>query len=551
MQTPSGLDLLIIQAEEDIPAGMAVTIHYDRRASDSEKRNRLTFWRWPRHGDAPNLPPPTGSKLHRIQCGCARNCPNKLWREEVREGPLDIRDRPPPRRSVLNLSRHEQTFPHEGNDVKQHDTELFTEQLIVPPRVGDPLDLDPDVHYFSSMSECNMWDRLDGLKAEDNDLDDALRDLRDLWPEDPATIGKAGADNNTGNGTEDLVLPQGSTLQLASPVLAGPASAEPREVAEIVEVDTPRTEAGGNVSTVTGHGSLVLTRAAPSNIHQAEAALSQFDWSTLWGPRLSVTRNERLARRRRLPGPPAGWGWVDEILKCFPTLGDQCCGKTGVAAARVLPPVLYPSTAHTTKSLPVRTQNPGAKSSPDETLKILGTLTSGALAQPPISEPARENPTKRSLYNHTLQNMGNTCFFNSALQVVASIDLFVAAIERITLPPDHTGDSYCLAFLKLFIPAIAEQSSQPNTVLNISSVRSGGLPMGYADWMDFVLRLTRQYDPQYTLGDCADPGDLLDHISSLIPEIGQLCTTEFRWSTTFPCACGETTRESTVREQGN
>ncbi len=74
---------------------------------------------------------------------------------------------------------------------------------------------------------------------------------------------------------------QGSTLQLASPVLAGPASAGPLEVAEIVEVDTPLTEAGGNVSTVTGHGS--LTRAAPSNIHQAEAALSQFDWSTLWG----------------------------------------------------------------------------------------------------------------------------------------------------------------------------------------------------------------------------------------------------------------------------
>ncbi len=220
------------------------------------------------------------------------------------------------------------------------------------------------------MSECNLWDRLDGLKAEDNDLDDVLRDLRDLWPEDPTTIDRAGADNNTCNGTEDLVLPQcmqESTLQLASPVLAGPASAEPREVAEIMEVDTPRTEAGGNVSTATGHGS--LTRAAPSNILQAEAALSQFDWSTLWGPRLSVTRHERLARRRRLPGPPAGWGWVDEILLCFPTLGDQCCGKTGVAAARVLPPVLCPSTAHTTKSLPVWTQNPGVKSSPEETLK--------------------------------------------------------------------------------------------------------------------------------------------------------------------------------------
>ncbi len=30
--------------------------------------------------------------------------------------------------------------------------------------------------------------------------------------------------------------------------------------------------------------------------------------------------------------------------------------------------------------------------------------------------------------------------------------------------------------------------------------------MGYADWTDFVLRLTRQYYPQYTLGARADPG---------------------------------------------
>jgi hypothetical protein len=128
MQPPSGLDLLIIRAEEDIPAGIAVIIHYDRRANASDK-------------------------------------------------------------------------------------------LIVPPRVEDPLDLDPDVHYFSGMSECNIWDRLDGLKSEDNDLDDALRDLRNLWPENPTTIGRAGADNNTGNGTEDLPLPQGmqeSTPRLCS-----------------------------------------------------------------------------------------------------------------------------------------------------------------------------------------------------------------------------------------------------------------------------------------------------------------------------------------------
>ena len=166
-----------------------------------------------------------------------------------------------------------------------------------------------------------MLDRLDGLRTEDIALDGALRDLRGHLSGDPTTSGRAGAGNNSGNRTEDLILPQGlqeSTLQLASSVPAEAASAEPSEVAEIVEVDTMRMEAGGNVSAVTVHGS--LDRAAPSNILQAKAALSLFDCATLWGPRLSVTRHERLARRRRYPRPPTGWGWVDEILRSFPLL---------------------------------------------------------------------------------------------------------------------------------------------------------------------------------------------------------------------------------------
>ncbi len=74
--------------------------------------------------------------------------------------------------------------------------------------------------------------------------------------------------------------------------------------------------------------------------------------------------------------------------------------------------------------------------------------------------------------------------------------------------------------------------------------------MCHEDWIDFVNRLTRQYDPKYTLGAFADPGDLLEFISSIVPGIGQLCATMFRWSTTTPCVCGKRNRESIVCEQG-
>jgi hypothetical protein len=70
------------------------------------------------------------------------------------------------------------------------------------------------------------------------------------------------------------------------------------------------------------------------------------------------------------------------------------------------------------------------------------------------------------------------------------------------------------------------------------------------DLADFVLRLTRRYDPRYNLGAFADPGDLLVYILSIVPKVGQLCAMDFgwSWSTIFSCTCGTRTRsrESTV-----
>jgi len=148
-----------------------------------------------------------------------------------------------------------------------------------------------------------------------------------------------------------------------------------------------------------------------------------------------------------------------------------------------------------------------------------------------------EGSTRRRLFSRTLPNIGHTCFFNSVLQVIASIPSFVAEIEKASLPPDHADCSYCLAFLKLFIPAIASPSSEPNMVLEMSSIRSGGWQMSRADWKDFIRRLTTKYDTKYVLGAFADPGDLLDYFLSIVPAAGRMCAINFRTTTIFPCAC--------------
>jgi hypothetical protein len=165
-------------------------------------------------------------------------------------------------------------------------------------------------------------------------------------------------------------------------------------------------------------------------------------------------------------------------------------------------------------------------------------------------QPCKIKELGMPLFTHTLPNVGNTCFFNSVLQVIASISSFVAEIEKAPLPPNFDDSSYCLAFLKLFIPAIAAPSSEPSIKLDMSSVTSGDWRMCHADWVDFVLRLTTKYDTKYALGAFADPGDLLDYFLSIVPGAERMCSIDFKWITTLRCKCQEQQRELTVRECG-
>ena len=85
----------------------------------------------------------------------------------------------------------------------------------------------------------------------------------------------------------------------------------------------------------TDRGSRILSLARrvllpPSSItfEDAVVQLHRFDMSTLWGPRLSLTRAERFARYKRFRPVPVGWEWVEAILRQFPALAATMPGNS-------------------------------------------------------------------------------------------------------------------------------------------------------------------------------------------------------------------------------
>jgi hypothetical protein len=158
--------------------------------------------------------------------------------------------------------------------------------------------------------------------------------------------------------------------------------------------------------------------------------------------------------------------------------------------------------------------------------------------------------SKQRLFQHTLLDVGKSCYFNSVLHEVASLPLFVLAIENTPQSQDHADSSYCLAFLKLFVPAIASLTLSPSSVLKWSSVTVGDRRMVQEDWIDFVYRLTTKFDSLYVPGALSDPGDLLEYVLSIVPGIAQMCTMDSTWTTTPPCGCRMARKEILTEECG-
>ena len=158
-------------------------------------------------------------------------------------------------------------------------------------------------------------------------------------------------------------------------------------------------------------------------------------------------------------------------------------------------------------------------------------------------EQSNPSPQQQS-FNRSLPNVGNTCFFNSAMQLLASLPQCVSAVFNQKVPENLEPVSLCLAYLKLLIPAIVEQSTSPSHVLHFPKTLCTSRVMSMSDLKDFVTRVTSQYDATYSLGKQADPGDLLKYVLSILPAANTLFS--FRCKLTIRPSCACSAREQRV-----
>ncbi len=118
------------------------------------------------------------------------------------------------------------------------------------------------------------------------------------------------------------------------------------------------------------------------------------------------------------------------------------------------------------------------------------------------------------------------------------------------VPHYHSDDTYCLVLLQLFLPVTTVLSLEQNKRLVMLSVQSEGQCMNDTDWSNFVDRLTK-YDPDYSPGQFADQGDLINYILSLTLEAACLYVLQFQETLTFRCNCpGGSYTEKIVPEMG-
>jgi uncharacterized UBP type Zn finger protein len=147
-------------------------------------------------------------------------------------------------------------------------------------------------------------------------------------------------------------------------------------------------------------------------------------------------------------------------------------------------------------------------------------------------------------------DVGNSCYFNSVLQVMASLPSFVLAIENTPKNQDHADSSYCSGFMKLFIAAIPSPTLSRSSVLQWASVTARDRRMVQEDWIDFVYRLMTKLDRRYVPSSLSGPGNLLQYVLFIVPGIAQMCTMDSTWTTTPTCGCRMARKEILTEECG-
>ena len=192
--------------------------------------------------------------------------------------------------------------------------------------------------------------------------------------------------------------------ELGSTNETGACSGNMSDVSHVDPDAFPSLVATGSVkqNTVTAGN---LHARAPKDIFEAERRLKVFDLSSRWGPApsSSLTRSERIARGRKLLTPaPAGWDWVDDILRQFPALG--CL----TAFEQYKPPIRTTESAFESKAPPTRAEQkkahaPRLASVTREAPRV--SVPQKCSNQPlGVAKPGESEGHRKHLFNHTLQN---------------------------------------------------------------------------------------------------------------------------------------------------
>ena len=212
----------------------------------------------------------------------------------------------------------------------------------------------------------------------------------------------------------------------------------------------------------------------PHTLLQAEEVLRKFDISIVWGPSQSLSRAERLHRRRALAADPPGWDWVDAVLRAFPVLAQ-------------LRPGQHP--------------DPPAPPPRCNAQRVLVSCAPGrrSVQRMKLTAPAKD-PKQRTLRDVWTQSVSASR--KSTLSVVTEVSADVVDGHP-TLRADTGVNPRPGVDLDIQSPHLMVPTRQKPLLFRLTSIPDPRVVPGLKSWIPGTQGLYPRFAPVATAGDCA------------------------------------------------